>query len=641
MFASGFKPKAQPKFKSAVIGDYRLLALVGQGQFAQVYAAVHTRTRRLVAVKQTRHAGESISQEPLVMQKLEHPNIVQCQSISKTELGYQLVLEYCEGGTLRSHLASTLDLPSPLPLTAVKQLIGDILHGLGHIHQQGIVHGDLKPENIFITYRPQHSAAQQAKKTSPQLKLKIGDFGSARFSSDPSYSRKEIGSPTYAAPERFAGKSSPASDLYSVGIILYELLLGDRPFSGSPDELKRAHQTQLVPLPPTLTFAARQLLKKVLHKHPEQRFSTAAAMLSALQNLTSATTTSATTTRSQSSKHPIGLSHSTLNQVLMPIPSNGVMGTVEALLSIPQGCCIITERSLHMLTPKRKLISIARFTQPCWIAVSPNGKWFAAIAKNNNQISSNSAPKQQNKKEQENHQITTKSTRRHNNGILGYIGEHSGHRWRRDITLAGPLLTTLQAQVLQVIALDNRYLLRVSTTASKTYFECFTRRGQFIGEYTLDLPLVQVTPTIVPYQLMALSAPTQHTAAAVVLITLNPFQVRQIHLPIAPEQVNAFPWGYLVSHQRKGLLLDSSAQMACVLTGLPLDNAASTPTKTLCTGPAVQQGPTIAAINNQTILIANAKPSKATDPSVKGFQTSNTSSLLVADISKLDLGIIF
>jgi len=545
-------------------------------------------------------------------------------------------MEYCEGGTLRSHLATTSNLSAPLPLADTKHLIGDILKGLSHIHQQGIIHDDLKPENIFLTY-PYARSHSKEQNSSPQtqLTLKIGDFGSARLQETPSQSQQEIGSPTYAAPERFGGKSSTASDLYSVGIILYELLLGDRPFSGSPTELERAHQTEPIPFPPTITFAARQLLETALHKHPKHRFPSADAMLSALQNLTS-TTTDQPKPSPKPSKINSGLARATLNQApLALIPSNGIMAPVEALLTIPQGCCIITERSLHLLTPKNKLLSIARFTQPCWIAVSPSGKWFAAVTKQKDNFSSE---QEQTSNLSDQQTLTTastpKSTRRYSKGMIGHLGNHSGHRWRRSITLTGPLLTTLQAQVLQLIALNERYLLRVSTTASRTYLEFFTRRGQFIREYTLELPLAQVAPTMMPYQLIALSAPTANASAVTFLITLHPFQLQRIHLPkpstaspsttplTATQRINAFPWGYLISDQRKGLLLDRSTQVAGELEGLPPNSA-------------------VAAINSRKILLASAKPSKATNKRTETLRPKTLSSLLVANVSDLDLGIIF
>ena len=255
---------------SSRLGDYRLLGLVGQGQFAQVYCAVHRRTGQLVAIKQSRHAPQSASQEPFVLTELSHPNLVQCYEISQTPTGYQFVLEYCEGGTLRSHLTTH----HPLSFHQTKSLITNILKGLDAIHQRAIVHNDLKPENILLTH-----ASDSA------LTAKIGDFGNARFIEFPNRSRREIGSPTYAAPERFNGESSYASDLYAVGVMLYEMLLGDRPFSGPPEALRQAHQTQPVLFPDSLDYKTRKVLETALHKQPYQRFQSADALLTAIQHI--------------------------------------------------------------------------------------------------------------------------------------------------------------------------------------------------------------------------------------------------------------------------------------------------------------------------------------------------------------------
>ncbi len=256
------------------LGDYRLLGLVGQGQFAQVYCAVHRGTGQLAAIKQSRHAPESASQEPFVLTELSHSSLVeglvQCYEISQTPTGYQFVLEYCEGGTLRSHLTTN----NPLPFHQTKSLTADILKGLSAIHQRGILHNDLKPENIFLSHA-----------SDATLTAKIGDFGSARFTEFPNRSRREIGSPTYAAPERFNGESSYASDLYAVGVMLYEMLLGDRPFSGTPEALRQAHQTQPVPFPNSLDYKTRKILETALHKQPHQRFQSAEALLAAIRHI--------------------------------------------------------------------------------------------------------------------------------------------------------------------------------------------------------------------------------------------------------------------------------------------------------------------------------------------------------------------
>lgn len=576
------------------LSDYRLLALVGQGQFAQVYSAVHRRSGRLVAIKQTRHARETESHEPLVMCKLNHPNVVRCHEIITGATGYQLVLDYCEGGTLRSHLNSTQNIAAPLPITEIKTLISDILKGLSHIHRNHIVHGDLKPENIFLTY-----PSEPRKHRYPLAK--IGDFGSARPLRDPSHSHKEIGSPTYAAPERFEGQSSPASDLYAIGVMLYELLVGDRPFSGTPEALKKAHQTQSVFFPATLSSSAQSLLTTALHKNPRKRFRTAAAMLSTLQQL------SEDTENLPPPALPKGLSQSSLSQATIAIPSHGISAPIASLTTIPQGCCIATDRSLHLLTRRKELLSIARFRQPCWITVSPNGKWFVAISKQptTNKIttevpSTNKAISQH-----------TVSQYRKSKGMLGSFSARSGHQRRRFLTLTGPLLTALRSHTLQLIGLDARHFARISTNSTKTYIECFTRRGQFVGQMSLNLPLSQVIPTATPYQFIGLSTATARAPATVVIVTLKPFHVQPIRLPIEPQKVSALPWGYLVSYQRNALLLDRSAQVLNRLSEVPTGSA-------------------IAAINAHNLLIASTKTA-----------AKNDLSLLVANVKSLNLDIIF
>ncbi|MEL6551863.1 MAG: serine/threonine-protein kinase [Cyanobacteria bacterium J06621_11] len=641
MSASGVKPVIA--FKTDLLSDYRLLALVGQGEFAQVYCAVHRRSGRLVAIKQTRHLRESTSQEALVMQRLSHPNVVGCHAISKVaetgaaktgvaktgaaKTGYQLVLDYCEGGTLRSHLNSSLNTATPLSALEIKPLIEDILKGLSHIHQRGIIHGDLKPENIFLTYpnasRPSSDLTSLTALTAPMASAapiipmaKIGDFGSARFTRKyqglANHSKREIGSPTYAAPERFDGHSSMASDLYSIGVILYELIIGDRPFSGPPDVLKHAHQTKAVPFPSNLAPAAQRLLAIALHKQPSKRFFSADDMLMAVEQLFASTDSLITLPAT-----PIQLSHTSLSQKAIALPSQGITAPVESLLTIPQGCCLMTDRSLHLITHKRELLSIARFRRPCWIAVSPDGKWFVAFEKSQKDVRKNirrDIKKHAKKDAPKDAKKPSKLV-----GMLGSFSSRSGHQWRRSISLQGPLLTSLCANVLQIIAIDARYLLRVSTTQSRTYLECFTRNGRFVGEMALNISLTQVVPTAVPYQLIGLSRASHQAKPVPVLISLKPLQVQPIRLSARPQRVSALPWGYFISHQRAALFLDQSAQPLSELTEVPKCAA-------------------IAAINPSTVLIAS---NKASHPKAPASTTTAGASLLVADAKQLNLDIIF
>lgn len=630
-------------FRPATRADYRYLGLLGQGQFAQIYCAVYRRTGQLVAIKETRHAPQRASQEPFILQTLAHPNIIGCQSIAKTKIGHRLVLEYCEAGTLRSHLKGTQNTSDSLPLGDTQLLMTDLLEGLSYLHQCGIAHGDLKPENLLLTWKTplsnnqkNHKVSRKKGRTQNRLVLKIGDFGSAVFldksgrssehdlSNQTSISQKtayrEMGSPTYAAPERFDNPPSIASDLYAVGVMIYELLLGDRPFSGPPHVLEKSHKTDQISLPSSLTPQLKQLLTKALHKQPEQRFASATELKIALRQLSAITAQPINL-----STIPTDIPETSLSQVMTKVPIHGITPPIESLLHVPQGCCIVTAKSLHLVTPKRNLLSIARFKQPHWIAVAPNGKWFTAIAKKDDTIFPEKSASQK------------KTRYRFSQGMVGhFLSNQSGHQWRRTITLKGKLLTELRAKVLKIIILNNRYLLRISTTQSKTFFECFTRRGQFIGELSVNFRITQVTLTATPYQLIAIKAPkttttgtddnNTHSSDSVVFITLKPFQVRTVALPIAAEQVSALSWGYIVSYQRNALLLDRSAQITSALTGLPTASR-------------------LATLNKRTLLLANSTLSSTVSTSTQrspiAYKSSEPLSLLIADTSALDLGLIF
>ena len=621
------------------ITDYRLLGLIGQGQFAQVYCAVHRATGRLVAIKQTRHVREQASQEPFILHELDHPNVVGCWAIAPLVSdagsvdtgsvdtgsvepiitsesrenrisGYRLVLEYCEGGTLRSHLDTAFKNPKyaarQLPLNQTQAIVCDILQGLSHVHQQGIIHGDLKPENIFLTYR---SPAKRSAAAIP-FQVKIGDFGSARFLTMPNRSHREIGSPSYAAPERCEGRASRASDLYSVGIILYELLLGHRPFSGSPEALRAAHQTQEADLPKTLSETARQILSIALEKTPEQRFTTAAAMMDAVKCLSMVATSPVPVLLPGSSKNispKETIPTTDFSSVLSTVPSSTITAPVKSLFRLPQGCCIITNQSLHVLTPSQKVRPIAKAKKPCWISVSPHGRWFTALPKVPRLGHSEHVSK----------------------GIISHFSDELIHQRSRSVVLSGPLLTALHSKVLTVIAIDSRYLLRirVATNASKTYLECFTRRGQFVGILSLNFWLTQVVLSEEPYQLQALSAPTTDRPAEVIVIMLKPFRVRRLRLPINPHSVYPLPWGTLVEGDEAWLLLDRAMQPLTLIKGVP-------------------SGCAIAAIDLHNLLFACPTPALPTasqqiDPPAEQQNASGSNHLFTADVSKLDLGLIF
>ncbi|MGC1309507.1 MAG: serine/threonine-protein kinase [Phormidesmis sp.] len=580
---------SKPNSSADQLSSYRLLGLVGQGQFAQVYGAIHRRTGQLVAIKKTRHAPEYTSQEPFVLQALNHPNVVNAQAILQTSEGYQFILDYCEGGSLRSHLQTA----APLPFLETKHLISDILKGLSHLHHQRIIHGDLKPENILLTY----TAERIGQRIGPTAK--IGDLGSARFVDCPSRSRREIGSPTYAAPERFEGESCYASDLYAVGVMLYELLLGDRPFCGSPDALRQAHQTQPVSLPNTLNQQIRQLLFTALRKQPAQRFPSAEAMLMALQQIFWAH-------QSPVEQRAVPVVHIKNSQLqAVNISLEDITEPIESLLAIPQGCCIITARSLHLLTHNRKLLPIARFSHNHWITVSPAGRWLIALPKES-----------QNLPHQRQGYYQKPLHHAHKNSTSSYTTKR--------LHIKSPLPNALRTEVIQILAIDERHLLQVRADqqAFKTYLDCFARRGQFIGQVSFNLPLVKISMTAVPYQLIALTAPVTGGCATVILITLKPLQVRQLRCPLSPQRVNALSFGYVISGRQKSVLLDRAASPVNLLTGLPTVQA-------------------IAALDRSLLLATSHNIHPQKNLPAKDTSHNGLSSLWTIEIEKLGLDLIF
>ena len=246
---------------------------MGQGQFGQVFCAMHRKTGKLFALKNLEHERFPTHQflrELRFLLSLQHPNIVTCHAIEHTKTGRYLVMDYCEGGTLRSLMVDDV----ALPLSQSIQIVTDVLQGLACAHKQGIVHCDVKPENILLTLRSKGWMA------------KISDFGIARLNKEVySQSTGNTGSPAYMAPERFYSQYSAASDIYAVGVLLFELLAGHRPFSGTPKALMAAHLNESVICPDIIPAGLQGVINIALQKLPARRFQSAMEMLDAMQSV--------------------------------------------------------------------------------------------------------------------------------------------------------------------------------------------------------------------------------------------------------------------------------------------------------------------------------------------------------------------
>ncbi|MBE9170849.1 serine/threonine protein kinase [Pleurocapsales cyanobacterium LEGE 06147] len=252
---------------------YRILRLIGQGQFGRVFCAAHCETGELVALKELdrqQFPTKLFLRELHFLVTLQHPNIVSCRGLEYDRTGRYLVMDYCPGGTLRDLMESQ----ERLDLSQILKLITDVLLGLEYAHSHRVVHCDLKPENILLESQDEGWLAR------------ISDFGIARFVEEVGRTitnQGNTGSPAYMSPERFYGCHSYVSDIYSVGVILFELLVGQRPFSGVPGELMSAHLNQVVIIPDTVPLVLRSTISTALQKLPQRRFASAREMLKSIQ----------------------------------------------------------------------------------------------------------------------------------------------------------------------------------------------------------------------------------------------------------------------------------------------------------------------------------------------------------------------
>ncbi len=259
------------------IGNYRIIGHIGKGGMAVVYRGQHkTLSRRIVAIKVLSTAlegdksfHERFFREAEVMDRLDHPNIVTLWDFIEQGGQYFIVMEYVDGTTLHHIIKQS---KGPLPLEQIGKIFHQVLDAVGYAHSLGIVHRDIKPSNIMINKRGE---------------VKITDFGIARilgenFETTLTVTGMGLGSPYYMSPEQvLASKKHPitaASDIYSLGITLYQMLTGKLPFSegGSLYTIMQAHVKDAPPPPsqfrPSLPTAIEKLVLKAIEKRPEDRW---------------------------------------------------------------------------------------------------------------------------------------------------------------------------------------------------------------------------------------------------------------------------------------------------------------------------------------------------------------------------------
>jgi peptide/nickel transport system substrate-binding protein len=245
-------------------GNYRLVALLGQGGFAEVYLGQHVRLNLQAAIKVlhthlTEQEVEHFQQEAETIATLMHPAIVRILDYDVQEGIPFLVMDYAPGGSLRRRYPKGTVVPLPEILSAVKQVAA----GLQYAHERKFIHRDVKPENMLVGRHEE---------------VLLSDFGLAALAhSSTSLSTQEaIGTLPYMAPEQIEGHPRAASDQYALGVVVYEWLCGSRPFEGSPTEVMVQQLT--MPPPPlhekvaTIPLGIEQVVVRALAKEPKGRF---------------------------------------------------------------------------------------------------------------------------------------------------------------------------------------------------------------------------------------------------------------------------------------------------------------------------------------------------------------------------------
>lgn len=575
---------------------YRILGLVGQGQYGKVYGASDRQKGQLVALKELSHSATSTSQflkELWYIISLQHPNIAACLGLEHIQNGRYLVMDYCEAGTLRGLIEGN----QTLGLLEGLQIIVEVLEGLDYAHQRGIIHCDIKPENILL------------KIVAGKWQPKLSDFGIARrlpsHHDIGSLSNAPGGSPAYMAPERFYGMYSVQSDIYAMGVVLYELLVGDRPFHGLFNELMWAHMNHRVERPTFLPECLQNILQTSLEKLPARRFPSASAMRESLKAAMADPSVqeigdrlipwyspsqitkigeapdslgqdsnacdslefydlphklnhpSAPASKTLLASNPTHLYSATGSNVIAwsytePQPQSFTLSeSVVSLYPMSHGCYILTNNYLHWWhnsSPQPESQSL-EFVQNIFkgtdTTVKPTTLTISQDVVKSNFNSSRQAdlPREYQRDyltialpgQLRFYSLTKELTNPH------HRTDHQGHS---SIKLLKVI--SVSTQILpQLTFIDGRHLLatwsNTKPSSPKTIFQMYSRRGAPMGSIKLPINVNQVFVAPHPYTILALC---QHEPLTVLQISLKPLSVIRVAITSPPTALFMADWGY-------------------------------------------------------------------------------------------------
>jgi tRNA A-37 threonylcarbamoyl transferase component Bud32 len=282
------------------VGPYRIITQLGSGGMATVYKAYHAALDRYVAIKVMHQALKEdpnflgrFQREAKIVARLEHPHIVPIYDFSEHEGQPYLVMRFVEGETLKSRMQAR-----KLTLPQVMDIMHPVCQALDYAHNQGVLHRDIKPSNILIT---------------PQNGVFLTDFGLAKIAQTGESTLSQdmmVGTPQYISPEQAQGRSDldVRTDIYSLGVVLYELLVGRVPFQAdTPYAVVHDHIFTPLPMPrslnPALPEPFERVLLKALAKERDDRYASVSDFLSALDKAAAEAAQAASTVAAPAASH--------------------------------------------------------------------------------------------------------------------------------------------------------------------------------------------------------------------------------------------------------------------------------------------------------------------------------------------------
>lgn len=363
------------------LGRYEIVREVGRGAMGVVYEAVDPTIGRKVALKAIRfdgvgttadEAARRFKNEARAAGGLNHPNIVTVYDAGEDSGNLYLAMEFIEGSTLETLLRAQRTLSPKQAVDFVRQ----IASGLDFAHSRGIIHRDIKPGNIMLAG---HGL------------IKITDFGIARAGEAMTITGQVVGTPNYMSPEQVLGKSLDGrSDLFSVGVMLYEMITGERPFEGQSITTimyKIVHETPIPPrkLDSSIHPGLSAVIERSLAKSAEERFSSGAELTRALENYPTAPVIPTSNLGQPTGEYPSVLdANATREASSAPRPPT----TPAAPLPAPPQRPSLPERTWNELSPRRRKQVIALII--LGIALLLRGQWRKSEAPHSSTESQNS-----------------------------------------------------------------------------------------------------------------------------------------------------------------------------------------------------------------------------------------------------------